>query len=120
MSTYKIVKAGQFAYWLVTSRNGDKISIELLSMVDPVIISQAYTVFEVKNTDELIPAYLMMWFRRPEFDRYARFHSHGSVREIFDLEELCNVLLPVPSIERQRAMVTEDETLSRRVDLNWR
>lgn len=118
MSTYKIVKAGQFAYGPVTSRNGDKISIALLSMVNPVIISQAYTVFEVKNTDELLPAYLMMWFRRPEFDRYARFHSHGSAREIFDWDELCDVLLPVPSIERQRAIVTEYETLSRRIDLN--
>lgn len=118
MSTYKIVKAGQFAYGPVTSRNGDKISIALLSMVNPVIISQAYTVFEVKNTDELLPAYLMMWFRRPEFDRYARFHSHGSAREIFDWDEMCEVMLPVPSIERQRAMVAEYETLSRRIDLN--
>ena len=118
MSTYKIVKAGQFAYGPVTSRNGDKISIALLSMVNPVIISQAYTVFEVKNTDALLPAYLMMWFRRPEFDRYARFHSHGSAREIFDWDELCDVLLPVPSIERQRAMVAEYETLSRRMGLN--
>lgn len=118
MSTYKIVKAGQFAYGPVTSRNGDKISIALLSMVNPVIISQAYTVFEVKNTDALLPAYLMMWFRRPEFDRYARFHSHGSAREIFDWTELCDVQLPVPSIERQRAMVAEYETLSRRIDLN--
>ena len=118
MSTYKIVKAGQFAYGPVTSRNGDKISIALLSMVNPVIISQAYTVFEVKNTDALLPAYLMMWFRRPEFDRYARFHSHGSAREIFDWTELCDVQLPVPSIERQRAMVAEYETLSRRIGLN--
>jgi len=118
MSTYKIVKAGQFAYGPVTSRNGDKISIALLSMVNPVIISQAYTVFEVKNTDALLPAYLMMWFRRPEFDRYARFHSHGSAREIFDWTELCDVQLPVPSIERQRAMVAEYETLSRRMGLN--
>lgn len=118
MSTYKIVKAGQFAYGPVTSRNGDKISIALLSMVDPVIISQAYTVFEVKNTDELLPAYLMMWFRRPEFDRYARFHSHGSTREVFDWNEMCNVLLPVPPIERQRAIVAEYETLLQRIDLN--
>ena len=59
-----------------------------------------------------------MWFRRPEFDRYARFHSHGSAREIFDWDELCNVMLPLPSIERQREIVEEYETLSRRISLN--
>jgi len=60
----------------------------------------------------------MMWFRRPEFDRYARFHSHGSAREVFDWDELCNVQLPVPSIERQREIVSEYETLTRRIRLN--
>ena len=60
----------------------------------------------------------MMWFQRPEFDRYARFHSHGSAREIFDWDELCNVMIPLPSIERQREIVEEYETLSRRISLN--
>ena len=60
----------------------------------------------------------MMWFRRPEFDRYARFHSHGSAREVFDWDELCNVMLPIPSIARQREIVEEYETLSRRIRLN--
>ncbi len=102
MSIYKIVRKGQFAYGPVTSRNGDKVSIALLANEDNAIISQAYTVFEVKDTNELLPEYLMMWFRRPEFDRYARFHSHGSAREIFDWSEMCDVMLPIPSIERQR------------------
>ena len=84
MSTYKIVKRGQFAYGPVTSRNGDKVSIALLDGYDDAIISQAYTVFEVTDHELLLPEYLRMWFRRPEFDRYARFHSHGSAREIFD------------------------------------
>ena len=86
MSTYKIVERGQFAYGPVTSRNGDKVSIALLDAYDDAIISQAYTVFEVIDQELLLPEYLMMWFRRPEFDRYARFHSHGSAREIFDWE----------------------------------
>lgn len=118
MSTYKIVCKGQFAYGPVTSRNGDKVSIALLANEDIAIISQAYTVFEVKDTNELLPEYLMMWFRRPEFDRYARFHSHGSAREIFDWSEMCDVILPIPSIERQREIVAEYETLSRRIRLN--
>ena len=118
MSTYKIVRKGQFAYGPVTSRNGDKVSIALLANEDNVIISQAYTVFEVKDTNDLLPKYLMMWFRRPEFDRYARFHSHGSAREIFDWSEMCDVILPIPSIERQREIVAEYETLSKRIRLN--
>lgn len=118
MSSYKVVRPNQFAYGPVTSRNGDKVSIALFHGDECAIISQAYTVFEVQDGETLMPEYLMMWFRRPEFDRYARFHSHGSAREIFDWDELCDVLLPVPSIERQRAMVAEYETLSRRIGLN--
>ena len=105
MSTYKIVGRRQFAYGPVTSRNGDKVSIALLDGYDDAIISQAYTVFEVVDHEQLLPEYLMMWFRRPEFDRYARFHSHGSAREIFDWDELCDVMLPIPSITRQREIV---------------
>ena len=118
MSTYKIVAPNQFAYGPVTSRNGDKVSIALLSGNDIAIISQAYTVFEVIDDNRLLPEYLMMWFRRPEFDRYARFHSHGSAREIFDWDEMCDVILPIPPIERQREIVSEYETLSRRIELN--
>ena len=118
MSTYKIVEKGQFAYGPVTSRNGDKVSIALLYDYDAAIISQAYTVFEIIDREQLLPEYLMMWFLRPEFDRYARFHSHGSAREIFDWDELCNVMIPLPSIERQREIVEEYETLSRRISLN--
>ena len=118
MSSYKVDKRRQFAYGPVTSRNGDKISIAILTSNDIAIISQAYTVFEVVDEKELLPEYLMMWFRRPEFDRYERFHSHGSAREIFDWSELCDVLLPVPSIERQREIVAEYETISKRIKNN--
>ena len=100
MSAYKIVERGQFVYISDTSRRGDKIAIALLDAYDNAIISQAYTVFEVIDHEQLLPEYLLMWFRRPEFDRYARFHSHGSAREIFDWNELCEVRLPIPTIER--------------------
>ena len=118
MAGYKIVHRRQFAYVPVTSRNGEKITVALQEDCDEAIISQAYTVFEVVNCEKLLTEYLMMWFRRPEFDRYARFHSHGSAREVFDWDELCDVQLPVPSIERQREIVSEYETLTRRIRLN--
>lgn len=118
MSTYKIVKRNQFAYGPVTSRNGDKISIALLQDYDEAIVSQAYFPFEVIDTNELHPEYLMMWFRRPEFDRYARFMSHGSAREIFDWEEMCNTKLPVPHIDKQKEIVKEYNTIVNRIALN--
>lgn len=116
LSNYKIVRTGQFAYGPVTSRNGDKISIAYLDEED-CIISSSYTVFEVENKEELDPEYLMLWFSRPEFDRYARYKSHGSVREIFDWNELCMVELPVPDIEKQRKIVKAYKTITDRIDL---
>lgn len=119
LSRYKVVKNGQFAYGPVTSRNGEKISIALLNGED-CIISSSYTVFEVTRKDELDPEYLMLWFSRPEFDRYARYRSHGSVREIFDWEELCNVKLPIPPIEKQKKIVKAYKTITDRIALKQR
>ena len=116
LSSYKIVRTGQFAYGPVTSRNGEKISIALLKDKD-CIISSSYTVFEVTDNERLDPEYLMLWFSRPEFDRYTRYMSHGSVREIFDWDELCKVELPVPSIEKQRGIVTAYNTITDRIEL---
>ena len=118
MKTYKIIKQNQFAYGPVTSRNGDKISIALLEEHETAIVSQAYTVFEVIDEQEVLPEYLMMWFRRPEFDRFARFKSHGSAREVFDWEELCDTQLPIPSIEKQQQIVAEYNTVTNRINLN--
>lgn len=118
MSSYKIVKSRQFVYIEDTSRRGDKIAIALYKDDEKAIVSQAYTIFEVKDKQELLPEYLMMWFRRPEFDRYARFKSHGSAREIFSWEEMCNVELPVPSIEQQQKIVAEYEAVNHRIRLN--
>ena len=116
LSSYKIVRTGQFAYGPVTSRNGEKISIALLQDKD-CIISSSYTVFEVTDNERLDPEYLMLWFSRPEFDRYTRYMSHGSVREIFDWDEICKVELPVPSIEKQRSIVKAYNTITDRIEL---
>ena len=113
---YKIIKKGQFCYIPDTSRRGDKIGIAHLTDREIGLVSAVYTVFEVWNK-ELVPEYLMLWFKRPEFDRYARYHSHGSVREIFDWEEMCNVELPVPPIEEQEKIVDAYETIEKRIAL---
>ena len=117
---YKVVKRGQFTYIPDTSRRGDKIGIALLMDYDEGLISNIYTVFEVKDENELLPEYLMLWFSRPEFDRYARFKSHGSVREIMDWDEMCKVELPVPSIDKQRSIVKAYQTITERIELKRR
>ncbi|MCM1506765.1 MAG: restriction endonuclease subunit S [Ruminococcus flavefaciens] len=118
-SNYKIVCHGQFAYCPVTSRNGDKISVALLKEKE-CIISNAYTVFEITDNKKLLPEYLMLWFMRPEFDRYARFKSHGSVREIFDWQQMCDVELPVPDIEKQQKIIDIYKIITERIDLKKR
>ena len=114
---YKIVKKGQFAYGPVTSRNGDKITIALLKEVDVCIISSSYSVFEIIDTSKLLPEYLMLWFSRPEFDRYARYKSHGSVREIFDWDEMCRVELPIPDIKEQQKIVDAYNSITKRIQI---
>ena len=114
---YKVVKKGQFTYIPDTSRRGDKIGIALLQDCDEGLVSNVYTVFEVIDTDKLLPEYLMLWFSRPEFDRYARFKSHGSVREVMDWDEMCKVELPVPVIETQRNIVKAYRTITDRIAL---
>ncbi|MDY5817319.1 MAG: restriction endonuclease subunit S [Treponema sp.] len=111
---YKIVKKGQFAYGPVTSRNGEKITIALLEEPE-CIISSSYAVFEITDTSKLLPEYLMLWFSRPEFDRYARYKSHGSVREIFDWDEMCRVELPVPDIKEQQKIVDTYNAITNRI-----
>lgn len=118
LKSYKIVKNSQFAYVPVTSRNGEKITVALYDKKEDCVISQAYTSFEITDQNALMPEYLMMWFRRPEFDRYARFNSHGSAREVFDWEEMCDVMLPVPSLEEQRSIVSRYKAIETRIANN--
>ena len=120
MSNYKVVAPSQFVYIADTSRRGDKIAIALLGGQGKAIVSAIYTVFEITNEMELLPEYLMMWFRRPEFDRYARFKSHGSAREVFEWSEMCEVLLPIPPIEEQRKIVAQYQAIERRIENNRR
>lgn len=114
---YKVVKKGQFTYIPDTSRRGDKIGIALLQDYEEGLVSNVYTVFEVIDTEKLLPEYLMLWFSRPEFDRYARFKSHGSVREVMDWDEMCKVELPVPAIEKQRNIVNAYKAITDRIAL---
>ena len=115
--SYKVVEPRQFAYIPDTSRRGDKIAISLNSFEDKLIVSSICSVFEIKDENELLPEYLMLWFMRPEFDRYARFMSNGSAREVFDWECMCGVELPVPTISEQLKIVQDYKVIADRIEL---
>lgn len=115
----QIVRKGQFAYNKATTRNGEKISIAYRDGED-CTVSSAYQVFRITDENLLNPYYLMMWFKRPEFDRYARFKSFGSAHEFFTWEEMCDVMLPIPDIDEQRRIVAEYQTIEKRIENNNR
>ena len=115
LSNYKLITYNQFVYMPTTSRNGDKISVALFKE-ERGIISSSYTVFDV-DSNLLNPNYLMLWFERPEFDRYARYHSYGSVREIFSWKDMKNIELYVPSIEYQDNVVKIKNLIDNRITI---
>ena len=101
----KIVRKGQFAYNRATTRNGEKISIAYRTGED-CVVSSAYQVFEISSKDKLYPEYLMMWYKRAEFDRYARYMSKGSAHEFFEYEDMEDVKIPIPPLEIQKAIAS--------------
>jgi len=105
LAPYIVVKPDYFVFVPVTSRNGEKITLAINDSEDTYIVSSAYTVFRVKDTNRLLPEYLFMFFNRPEFDRYARFNSWGSAREVFTMDDMNDVEIPIPDISVQREIV---------------
>ena len=110
VKNYKILKSNYFTYCTVTSRNGNKISLAY-NDGKGCIISSINPVFRVVDERKLLPKYLMMYFRRSEFDRYARFNSWGSARETFSWEDFCDIELVIPPIEIQKKYVDVYESL---------
>lgn len=118
LSTYKLVSRMQFACNLMHVGRDEKIPMAMLTENKPIIVSPAYFVFEVIEPNVLLPEYLMMWFRRKEFDRNAWFYTDADVRGGMSKDALLDMRLPVPSLTRQREIVAEYETLTNRIRLN--
>ena len=118
LSTYKLVSRMQFACNLMHVGRDEKIPMAMLTENKPIIVSPAYFVFEVIEPNVLLPEYLMMWFRRKEFDRNAWFYTDADVRGGMSKDALLDMRLPIPSITRQREIVSEYETLTNRIRLN--
>ena len=105
LSKYKIIQTGQFAYSAMQVGRDETIRLALYAKENPAIISPAYLVIEVNNENELLPEYLMMWFQRPESDRYGWFISDSSVRASLEWERFCEIQIPIPDIYEQRKFV---------------
>lgn len=105
LTSYKVVETNTFVYVPDTSRRGDKMAIALNSGEEPLLVSSIYTTFKSKDTSTLLPEYLFMFFDRSEFNRYARFNSWGSAREVFTMDDMNDVEIPIPDISVQREIV---------------
>ena len=103
LSSYKLVPPRHIAYVPDTSRRGDKISLGFNDTEETFLVSSISTVFTT-DTNHLLPEYLLLFFCRSEFDRYARFHSWGSARETFDWTAMCEVNIPIPDVKMQKAI----------------
>ena len=117
LSNYKVIRKEQFACSLMQVSRDGKMPIAMFEG-ECAIMSPAYPMFEVVDKNILLPQYLMMWFSRNEFDREASFYAVGGVRGSLTWQDFCDMTLPIPSIEQQRKIVAEYETISNRIRLN--
>lgn len=118
LSKYKVVEKNQFAYNPMHVGRDGVLPISMLELEQKVIVSPAYVIFEIVDKQILLPEYLMMWFRRSEFDRNAWFTTDSSVRGGFNWDDFCELELPIPSIEKQREIVAEYYAITNRIKLN--
>lgn len=118
LSKYKIVNKNVFAFDPMSVIRVHKVPIAMNETDSPIIVSPAYITFECIDNELLDSHYLMMWFQREEFDRFADFKSDAAVRGGYDWAELCDTMIYIPSITRQREIVAEYETLTRRIRIN--
>lgn len=117
LENYKVVEPGMIAFISDTSRRADKMSLALNQSCENYLVSSISTVIQTDNT-KLLPKYLYLFFCRTEFDRYARFHSWGSARETFSLDDMKEVRMPLPSIDVQKAIVGIYEAYKIRKEIN--
>jgi type I restriction enzyme S subunit len=105
LSRYKIIRKGQFAYSAMQVGRDETIRLALYTKESPAIISPAYLVIEIKDEKKFLPEYMMMWFQRPESDRYGWFISDSSVRASLEWERFCEIQIPIPDIHEQQKFV---------------
>ena len=117
LSKYKLITKGKFACNPMHVGRDERLPVALFAEDTPAIVSPAYFMFEIKDESKLDPEYLMMWFRRPEFDRICWLRTDGSVRGGITWEDLCRIELPVPPMDEQKAVVNSYKAITDRIAL---
>ena len=117
LSKYQIIRKNDFACSLMQVSRDGKIPIACLKDYDEAIMSPAYYIFRIKNTDEVLPDYLSMWFMRSEFDREAAYIAVGGVRGSMPWEDFCNMELPIPDIKEQQKIVDAYNSITKRIKI---
>ena len=117
LTKYKVIRRDDFAVSLMQVSRDAKIPVACLKDCDCAIMSPAYSIFRVVDTNEVLPDYLSMWFSRSEFDREAAFIAVGGVRGSMPWEEFCRIQVLVPSLEEQRKIVRDYQTVVDRIAL---
>lgn len=118
LSNYKIVRQNDFAF-VPTTDTWKVLAFAYNHFNEDIVVSPIYVVFSVEIS-KILPEYLAMWLSRKEFDRYARFNSWGSARENFSFDDMCNVEIPIPSIEIQQSIVNIYKVYLQRKEINER
>ena len=118
LSNYKVVEKNQFACNLMHVGRDERLPIAILEQEAPIIVSPAYYVFEIKPWILLMPSFLMLWFKRPEFDRNAWFYTDADVRGGLDRDSFLDMEIPVPNIDEQRRIVAEYQAVEKRIATN--
>lgn len=112
-----VIRKNDFAVSLMQVSRDGKIPVARLEEYEEAIMSPAYPIFRVKDKNVILPEYLEMWFKRPEFDREAAFIAVGGVRGSMPWEEFAKMKLPVPPIEKQRKIVNAYKIVTDRIAL---
>ena len=117
LSKYKLISKGKFACNPMHVGRDERLPVALYDKEKSALVSPAYFVFEIKNRDVLNEEYLMMWFKRPEFDRNCWLMTDGSVRGGITWEALCRLEVPILPIEEQFELVRKYRIITERIEL---
>ena len=117
LTKYQVIRKNDFACSLMQVSRDGKIPIACLKDYNEAIMSPAYYIFRIKNTNEVLPDYLAMWFMRTEFDREASYIAVGGVRGSMPWEDFCDMKLPVPDLKEQEKIVNTYNAITKRIQL---
>lgn len=115
LSKYKLIEKGNFACNPMYVGRDERLPVALYTVDEPAIVSPAYFMFEIKDATVLNAEFLMMWFRRPEFDRICWLHTDGSVRGGITWDDICRMEIPVPPIDKQIEIVKSYQSITDRI-----